>query len=141
IVVDEEHDSSYKQEESLRYNGRDVAVVRGKFLACPVILGSATPAVESYENCLQGRYRLLEITKRVYERPLPRIETVDLRSEFNRPTSIANIKSTELRTDSSPSHTKAANTQLSHRKPHELRDNNRKSLQCVICLKRRAYYT
>ncbi len=82
IVVDEEHDSSYKQEEGVRYNGRDVAVVRGKFLDCPVILGSATPALESYENCRQGRYRLLEITRRVADRPLPAIQAVDLRMEF-----------------------------------------------------------
>jgi len=82
IIVDEEHDSSYKQEEGVRYNARDVAVVRGKLAACPVILGSATPALESYENGLRGRYRILEITKRVYERPLPEIEIVDLRSEF-----------------------------------------------------------
>jgi primosomal protein N' (replication factor Y) len=82
IVVDEEHDPSYKQEEGLRYNGRDVAIVRGRFSACPVILGSATPALESYENCRQGRYRLLEITQRVEARPLPTIETVDLRRQF-----------------------------------------------------------
>ncbi len=82
IIVDEEHDTSYKQEEGVKYNGRDVAVVRGKSLGCPVILGSATPALESYENCRQGRYRLLEITQRVHKRPLPRIETVDLRSQF-----------------------------------------------------------
>jgi primosomal protein N' (replication factor Y) len=80
IVVDEEHDSSYKQEESLRYNGRDVAVVRGKLLGCPVILGSATPALETYENCRQGRYQLLEITQRVEQRPLPTIEAIDLRA-------------------------------------------------------------
>ena len=61
IIVDEEHDSSYKQEDGLRYNGRDVAVVRGKHLGCPMILGSATPALESYENCRQGRYQLLEV--------------------------------------------------------------------------------
>ncbi len=79
IIVDEEHDTSYKQEEGLRYNGRDVAVVRGKHLGCPVILGSATPAVESYENSRQGRYRLLEIPGRVASRPLPKIELVDLR--------------------------------------------------------------
>jgi primosomal protein N' (replication factor Y) (superfamily II helicase) len=82
IIVDEEHDSSYKQEEGVRYNGRDVAVVRGKLLDCPVILGSATPALESYENCRQGRYRLLEITRRVADRPLPTIEAIDLRHQF-----------------------------------------------------------
>jgi len=82
IVVDEEHDSSYKQEEGVHYNGRDVAVVRGKLLGCPVILGSATPALETYENCRQGRYKLLEIPQRVANRPLPRIEAVDLRAQF-----------------------------------------------------------
>jgi primosomal protein N' (replication factor Y) len=83
IIVDEEHDASYKQEEGVRYNGRDVAVVRGKLLDCPVLLGSATPALESYENCRQGRYRLLEITRRVEQRPLPRIEAIDLRTQFD----------------------------------------------------------
>ena len=83
IIVDEEHDPSYKQEEGLRYNGRDVAVVRGKLSACPVILGSATPAIESYQNSLEGRYRLLEMTQRVQRRPLPSIETVDLRLKSN----------------------------------------------------------
>ena len=82
IIVDEEHDPSYKQEDGVRYNGRDVAVVRGKLLGCPVVLGSATPALESYENCRQRRYRLLEITRRVEERPLPDIEAIDLRTQF-----------------------------------------------------------
>ena len=82
IVVDEEHDGSYKQEEGVRYNGRDVAVVRGKFQDCPVILGSATPALESYENCRQGRYQLLELTRRVANRPMPSIEAIDLRTEL-----------------------------------------------------------
>jgi primosomal protein N' (replication factor Y) len=83
IIVDEEHDASYKQEEGVRYNARDVAIVRGKLLDCPVILGSATPALESYENCRQGRYRLLKITHRVEQRPLPPIETIDLRRQFD----------------------------------------------------------
>jgi primosomal protein N' (replication factor Y) len=82
IIVDEEHDTSYKQEDGLKYNARDVAVVRGKLLGCPVILGSATPAMESYENCLEGRYRLLKITERVQKRPLPHVEIVDLRRPF-----------------------------------------------------------
>jgi primosomal protein N' (replication factor Y) (superfamily II helicase) len=82
IIVDEEHDSSYKQEEGLRYNGRDVAVVRGKLLGCPVVLGSATPAIESYQNALDGRYRLLELTQRVHQRPLPSVEIIDLRKKI-----------------------------------------------------------
>lgn len=85
IIVDEEHDSSYKQEEGLRYNGRDVAVVRGKQLGCPVVLGSATPALESYENCRQGRYKLVELTQRVEHRPLPAVETIDMRYQFVKP--------------------------------------------------------
>jgi primosomal protein N' (replication factor Y) len=83
IVVDEEHDASYKQEDGVRYNGRDVAVVRGKLQNCPVILGSATPALESYENCRQGRYNLLELTRRVADRPMPSIEAIDLRTELH----------------------------------------------------------
>lgn len=79
IIVDEEHDPAYKQEEGLRYHARDLAVVRGKLLGCPVLLGSATPSVESYYNCRQGRYRLLELASRVEQKSLPRMETVDLR--------------------------------------------------------------
>jgi len=79
IVVDEEHDPSYKQEEGLRYNARDLAVVRAKLLGCPVVLGSATPAIESFENCRAGRYRLLELTERVERRSLPEVATIDLR--------------------------------------------------------------
>ncbi len=79
IVVDEEHDPSYKQEDGLRYHARDLAVVRGKLTGCPVLLGSATPAIETYENCARGRYRLLELTKRVEQKPLPEVKIIDLR--------------------------------------------------------------
>ena len=82
IIADEEHDGSYKQDDGLRYNARDVAVMRGKLSACPVLLGSATPSLESYENCRQGRYHLLEISQRVEQRPLPSVEIVDLRNHF-----------------------------------------------------------
>lgn len=78
IIVDEEHEDSYKQENGLRYNGRDVAVLRGMLSGCPVILGSATPSIRSYYNALLGKYRLLEMPERVERRPLPTIELVDM---------------------------------------------------------------
>jgi primosomal protein N' (replication factor Y) len=82
IVVDEEHDSSYKQEETPRYHGRDVAVMRGKLTGAAVVLASATPSIESYHNAEAGKYRLIELKARVERRPLPEVELVDMRSEF-----------------------------------------------------------
>jgi primosomal protein N' (replication factor Y) len=82
IVVDEEHDSSYKQEETPRYNGRDVAVMRGKLAGAAVVLASATPSVESYHNAETGKYRLIKLEERVERRPLPEVELVDMRFEF-----------------------------------------------------------
>ena len=70
IIVDEEHDSSYKQEESPRYHGRDVAVMRARHAGALVVLGSATPSLESYHNALGGRYTLMTLEKRVLDRPL-----------------------------------------------------------------------
>jgi primosomal protein N' (replication factor Y) len=82
IIVDEEHDSSYKQEETPRYNGRDVAVMRAKLLEIPVVLGSATPSLESWSNAQKGRYTLIEMRQRVANRPMPAVELVDMRTEF-----------------------------------------------------------
>jgi primosomal protein N' (replication factor Y) (superfamily II helicase) len=82
IVVDEEHDSSYKQEETPRYNGRDVAIVRGKLSAAAVVLASATPALETYHHAREGKYRLVELRERVQQRPLPDVEIIDMREEF-----------------------------------------------------------
>ena len=82
IIVDEEHDSSYKQEETPRYHGRDVAVMRAKLLGIPVLLGSATPSLESWVNAERGRYRLIRMAERVADRPLPAVELVDMRDEF-----------------------------------------------------------
>ncbi len=79
IVVDEEHDQAYKQDDGLHYNARDVAVMRAKLAACPIVLGSATPAMESYYNACSGRYQLLELPDRVEARPLPEIAVIDLR--------------------------------------------------------------
>jgi primosomal protein N' (replication factor Y) (superfamily II helicase) len=84
IVVDEEHDHSYKQEEVPRYHGRDVAVMRGKLSGAAVVLASATPSIESYHNAETGKYKLLELTKRVERRPLPEVELVDMKFEFRR---------------------------------------------------------
>jgi primosomal protein N' (replication factor Y) len=79
VVVDEEHDPSYKQEEMPRYHGRDVAVMRAKLLGVPVILGSATPSLETFERARAGRYAVVELPERIEARPLPRVEIVDLR--------------------------------------------------------------
>ena len=79
VVVDEEHDPSYKQEEGPRYHGRDVAIMRAKLLQAPVILGSATPSLESFERAQAGRYRLVRLPQRIEARPLPRVDIVDLR--------------------------------------------------------------
>src|SRR3984885_10577060 len=82
IIVDEEHDSSYKQEENPRYHARDVAVMRAKLAEAPVVLGSATPSLESWHNAERGRYALIEMPERVNERPLPEVELIDMRQEF-----------------------------------------------------------
>jgi primosomal protein N' (replication factor Y) len=82
IIVDEEHDGSYKQEETPRYHGRDVAVMRAKLNDAVVVLGSATPSLESWSNAENGRYTRIEMRKRVADRPLPAVELVDMRNEF-----------------------------------------------------------
>ncbi len=82
IVVDEEHERTYKQtDEQPRYNARDLAVVRGKFESCPVILGSATPSLESYYNVKVGKYKMLELPERVVAKSLPKLSLVDLQKE------------------------------------------------------------
>jgi primosomal protein N' (replication factor Y) len=82
VIVDEEHDSSYKQEETPRYHGRDVAVMRAKYAECVVVLGSATPSLESWSNAERGRYALIQMTQRVMGRALPSVELIDMREEF-----------------------------------------------------------
>ncbi len=84
IVCDEEHDSSYKQDEVPMYHGRDVAVYRGKLASCPVILGSATPSVESFYNTQIGKYRLHRIPKRIDDRPMPKVHIIDMRKHYRR---------------------------------------------------------
>ncbi|HWF12274.1 MAG TPA: primosomal protein N', partial [Candidatus Acidoferrales bacterium] len=82
IVVDEEQEASYKQEETPRYHGRDVAVVRAKLEGAVVLLGSATPSLESFQNARSGKYQLLQLDSRVENRPMAPVEIVDLREDF-----------------------------------------------------------
>jgi primosomal protein N' (replication factor Y) len=82
IIVDEEQDSSYKQEETPRYHARDVAVMRAKMAGAAVVLGSATPSLESYYNAKKNKYALVELPDRVEMRPLPEVEIIDMRQEF-----------------------------------------------------------
>jgi primosomal protein N' (replication factor Y) len=79
IIVDEEHDAAYKQMDGVHYHGRDVAVMRAKLAECVLILGSATPSMESFANARGGRYRLIELPERVESRRLPEVRLVDLR--------------------------------------------------------------
>jgi primosomal protein N' (replication factor Y) len=82
IIVDEEHDTSYKQDETPRYHGRDVAIMRGKFAGALVVLGSATPTLESYANAQSGRYALVTLDRRVLDRPLAQVQIVNMRDEI-----------------------------------------------------------
>ena len=81
IIVDEEHETSYKQESSPRYHGRDVAVMRSRLEGCAVLLGSATPSLESYQNFRRGKYARIALTERVDNHCLPLIRVVDMRRE------------------------------------------------------------
>jgi primosomal protein N' (replication factor Y) (superfamily II helicase) len=81
IIVDEEHDPSYKQEEKLKYHARDAAVVRAKQVEATLLLGSATPSLESFYNTEKGKFRLLSLPERIEGKPLPTVEVVDVRKE------------------------------------------------------------
>ncbi|MGD9896489.1 MAG: primosomal protein N' [Candidatus Methylacidiphilaceae bacterium] len=95
IVVDEEHESAYKQAETPRYHARDVAVMRARREGVPVLLGSACPSLESYANALAGKYRLLELSGRVEDRSLPLVRIVDLRGRGKKRKAAAGGFSTE----------------------------------------------
>ncbi|HAQ08237.1 MAG TPA: primosomal protein N', partial [Bacillus bacterium] len=82
IIIDEEHETSYKQEENPRYHARDVAIQRAKTYNCPVVLGSATPSLESFARAQKGRYTLLSLPKRMNNQALPTVDIVDMREEL-----------------------------------------------------------
>jgi primosomal protein N' (replication factor Y) len=100
IIIDEEHETSYKSEPVPRYHARETAVERAKMAGASVILGSATPSLESFYRAQRGKYRLLELKKRVMEKPLPSCEVVDLRDELRKGNrSILSERLTELMED------------------------------------------
>ena len=82
VVIDEEHDQSYKQQESPRYNGRDVAIVRAREAGAVVVLGSATPSLETRYNAERGKYTRVQLPERIERRPMPDVEVIDMRQEF-----------------------------------------------------------
>ncbi|MFS0861434.1 primosomal protein N' [Fredinandcohnia sp. 179-A 10B2 NHS] len=82
IIIDEEHESSYKQEDNPRYHAKDVAIFRGQLHKCPVVLGSATPTLESFARSSKNVYELITLKERVNNRPLPTVEIVDMREEL-----------------------------------------------------------
>jgi primosomal protein N' (replication factor Y) (superfamily II helicase) len=123
IIVDEEHDAGYKQDDTLRYQGRDLAVLRASIQKSVVLLGSATPSVTSYYHAMTGKYSLLEMTRRVAGRPLPTVTVVDLRKR-NKEKS-GNIFSQELRS--------ALAENLSRKEQSLLLMNRRGFSSTVIC--------
>lgn len=118
IVVDEEHDSSYKQDETPRYNGRDVAVVRARQAGALVVLGSATPSMETYFNAMTGRYEAVILERRVLDRPLADVQIVNMREEMA---------------------SEGPDVVLSRALSAALRDTHEKGEQAVVLLNRRGY--
>ena len=133
IIVDEEHDGAYKQEEGVRYNARDIAVVRGKISVCPVILGSATPSLESYVHSQSQRYRLLTLPERIAARPLPEVEVIDLRREA-RP-SKSNDKSDNKLDDNTDDLERIFSAALRQ----ALEENYEAGMQSLLFMNRRGY--
>lgn len=127
IIVDEEHEHTYKQEESPRYHARDVAIVRGQMEGATVVLGSATPSMESFYNCGRGKYTLLEMPERVDNIKMPLVRVVDMRQAMRRDKGIP-VFSPQLR---------EAITQRLERKEQTILFLNRRgystSLQCPLC--------
>lgn len=119
IIIDEEHETTYKQEDQPRYHARDVAIRRARSHACPVVLGSATPTLESYARAQKGVYKLAELTKRTNEQSMPAVEVVDMRKELH-----------------------AGNrTMFSRRLKEQIESRIQKGEQVVLLLNRRGYST
>jgi len=120
FIVDEEHEPSYKQEDVPRYHAREVAVKRARMAGVPVILGSATPSLESYHKTMTGEYRLVELTQRIKEKELPKVKLVDMRMEFD---------------------TRTGKEVISRVMEEALRKDIKKKQQALIFLNRRGFST
>ncbi|MDB5108881.1 MAG: Primosomal protein, partial [Candidatus Binatus sp.] len=135
IVVDEEHDASYKNEEGIRYHARDLAVALAGYSKCPIVLGSATPSSESFVNSRRGRYRLLRLSHRVNDRAMAQVEVIDMRREFAdaRKTAAGNGAKT-------PDAEKPEIVPLSSTLVAALRDNLASGGQSLVFLNRRGFH-
>jgi primosomal protein N' (replication factor Y) (superfamily II helicase) len=120
FIVDEEHEPSYKQEDTPRYHAREVAIKRAQMAGVPVILGTATPALESYHKAVNGEYRLVELTGRIREKELPRVKVVDMRMDFD---------------------TRVGKTVISPVMAEALKKDIKKKQQALIFLNRRGFST
>ncbi|MFA6815532.1 MAG: primosomal protein N' [Lentisphaeria bacterium] len=120
IVVDEEHEDSYKQNDAPRYNARDVAVVRGRLENATVLLGSATPSLESYLNCQRGRYTLIRMKERIGKLPMPRVEIIDMSAEIAK---------------------EGRGTFFSERLKEQMKERLKKAEQIILFLNRRGFAT
>jgi primosomal protein N' (replication factor Y) len=130
VVVDEEHDPAYKQEDGIRYHARDLAVALGRFSQCPVVLGSATPSAESFVNARRARYKLLRLSHRVAERDFAAVELIDLREHRDGPAAQPSAAADGVR-DVVP---------LSPPLVAALRENLAAGGQSVVFLNRRGYH-
>jgi primosomal protein N' (replication factor Y) len=127
IVVDEEHDPAYKNEEGIRYHARDLAVVLARYARCPVVLGSATPSAESFANTRSGRYHLLRLPRRVNDRAMASVEVIDLRMGLQK----ARESKVEKKPDAIP---------LSPELIAALHENLASGGQSMVFLNRRGYH-
>ncbi len=126
IILDEEHESTYKQSESPRYHARDLAVIRSRITGAVCLLGSATPSLESWHNVQQGKFELLELPERVEGRPLPPVEIVDLRTRTPTSSPTAVLPNSHI---------------LSNRLVEAVWDRLHKQEQTILLLNRRGYAT
>ncbi len=140
IVVDEEHDPSYKNEEGLRYNARDLAVALARFSRCPVLLGSATPSAESFFNARSGRYRMLRLMRRIGDRPFARVEVIDLREALRAREQQRAIGAKTSDTSDTKARREPAPVPLSDALIAALRANLAAGGQSIVFINRRGYH-